>query len=468
MWRFERFGDKTAFLSSNGQSLSYAQLKSEGNALVNAIGGRCLCFNLCTNTLGSALGYAAMIEGGIVPLLLSAELDSGLLASLCELYKPKYLWTPEGFEWEGCTPVYGRLGYQLLKTPYMEETKLHPDLALLLTTSGSTGSPKLVRQTYANIRANTDSIVEYLALDETERPIATLPMNYTYGLSIINTHMDVGATILLTEDGIAQRGFWDFFKREGATSFGGVPYTYEMLHKMRFMRMELPSLRYMTQAGGKLLPDLHRQFAEWCAETGKRFIVMYGQAEATARMAYLPWEHGLDKIGSMGIAIPGGRFELIDVNGEPIRETGVTGELRYYGKNVTMGYAVCGDDLIKGDERGGVLETGDMAQRDEDGFFTIVGRKKRFLKLFGNRVNLDETERMLKAAFPDTECACGGVDDRLVIFAADETALKQMRALLIEKTGLSQAGFETMRVDSIPKNDAGKTLYRELNALIGE
>ena len=288
MWSFERFGDRTALVDEHGASLTYRQLKREADALCAAAGGRCLTFNLCRNTLGSLLGYAGFVEGGIVPVLLNEEMDRELLAGLYETYHPAFLWAPEDFTWEGCEPVYQSLGYHLLKTPFGREAELYPELGLLLTTSGSTGSPKFVRQSYRNIRANTDSIVEYLKLDETERPITTLPMNYTYGVSILNTHLDVGATILVTEHGIAQREFWDFFRREGATSFGGVPYTYEMLDRMRFFRMELPSLRTMTQAGGKLQKELHRKFVEWCLEKGKQFIVMYGQCEATARMAYLP------------------------------------------------------------------------------------------------------------------------------------------------------------------------------------
>ena len=462
MWRFDRFGDAVALKDEYGQTLTYAQLKAEGEALCQAAGGRCLSFNLCTNTIGSVIGYAGFIEGSIVPALLNAEIDGELFAALYDKYHPAFLWAPVSFELEGCVSVYERFGYHLLKTPFGNETKLFDELALLLTTSGSTGSPKFVRQSYANIRANTDSIVEYLKLDATEKPITTLPMNYTYGLSIINSHLDAGATILLTDKGIAQREFWNFFRTEGATSFGGVPYTYEMLDRMRFLRMDLPTLRTMTQAGGKLLPDLHRKFVEWCRETGKQFIVMYGQCEATARMAYLPWENSLDKVGAMGVAIPGGRFELIDVNGDVITQPHTTGELRYYGDNVTLGYAECGEELQKGDERGGVLETGDMAQVDEDGFYFIVGRKKRFLKMYGNRVNLDETERLLKAAFPECECACGGRDDNLMIFSTSEALLPQMRSFLSEKTGLNASGFHTLYLEAIPKNDSGKTLYREL------
>ena len=466
MWNFDRYGDALALISENGQRVTYAQLAQEARKLRDAMGGRCLVFTLCKNTPASLLGYAGLVENGVVPALLNAELDRDMLTGLYEAYHPAYLWAPEGFAWDGCESVYSLWGYHLLKTPFGTETRLNDELALLLTTSGSTGSPKFVRQSYRNIEANTQSIVEYLKLDASERPITTLPMNYTYGVSILNSHLMVGATILMTECGIAQRDFWTFFRQEEATSFGGVPYTYEMLDRMRFMRMDLPSLRTMTQAGGKLQPELHGKFVNWCRAVGKQFIVMYGQCEATARMAYLPWERSLEKIGAIGIAIPGGRFELIDVNGNPITETGVTGELRYHGDNVTLGYATCAADLSLGDERGGVLETGDMAQMDADGYFTIVGRKKRFLKMYGNRVNLDELEGMLKGQFPGMDVACGGRDDHLYLFATREDVLPEMRTFLSQKTGLNIAGFHTQPLDAIPKNDAGKTLYRELEQYV--
>ncbi len=219
---------------------------------------------------------------------------------------------------------------------------------------------------------------------------------------------------------MAQREFWNFFRDAGASSFGGVPYTYEMLDRMRFMGMALPSLKTMTQAGGKLTPELHRKFAEWAGEHGKKFIVMYGQCEATARMGYLPAEKALEKYGSMGIAIPGGKFQLKDAEGRTITQPHVTGELVYEGRNVTMGYAECGADLAKGDERHGILATGDMAQLNEDGYYYIVGRKKRFLKIYGNRINLDELERLLKGSFPGLDLACGGVDDHLHIFLVEK------------------------------------------------
>jgi acyl-coenzyme A synthetase/AMP-(fatty) acid ligase len=467
MWHFNKFAANTAFIEESGEKATYAELQAACESLVSNTNNRAVAFNFCANEKGSLLGYVAFINGGIVPVMLDAALEGGLVSALIENYKPDYLWLPQNMagEFPGCSKVCSVWGYTLLKTPYDRAFPLHEELALLLTTSGSTGSPKLVRQSYANIRANTEAIVECLKIDAAERPITTLPMSYTYGLSIINSHLWVGATIILTQKTLVQKEFWQQLKGYGATSFGGVPYIFEMLEKLRFFRMDLPALRTMTQAGGKLLPELHRKFAEYAQSNGKNFVVMYGQTEATARMSYLPAEKSLEKCGSMGIAIPGGEFSLIDVDGNEIMEPEAVGELVYKGANVTLGYAESGADLIKGDERGGVLATGDMAKRDADGFYYIAGRKKRFLKIFGSRVNLDETEGLLSGAFARLGCACGGVDDKMTVFITDAAAADKVVQFLTEKMGVNHVAFKTVVVDEIPRNEAGKILYSELNSL---
>lgn len=445
--------DGTAVVADDGSIVSYAELKRRTDEWAAKVPTRSLVFLLVGNNLDSLVAYVACLNHGIVPLMLDAKIDGQLLQRFKDIYRPDFIWRPSESGYvliTEYTEYTENASENIPCVPWFKSKKLYPDLALLLTTSGSTGSPKLVRQSYKNIRANTQSIVEYLKLDSTERPITTLPMNYTYGLSIINSHLAVGATILLTEKSIVQREFWNFFTEQGATSFGGVPYTYEMLDKLMFFRRKLPSLRTMTQAGGKILPALHQKFAEYAQREGKNFVVMYGQCEATARMSYLPPERALDKVGSMGIAIPGGRFELID------------GELVYYGDNVTLGYAECAEDLAKGDARHGRLETGDMARVDDEGFYYIVGRKKRFLKIFGNRVNLDETERLIKGAFPGIDCACGGVDDKMKVFIIDQELVQAVRDFVAEKTHLNFTAFDVQYLATIPKNASGKTLYSEL------
>ncbi|MDD6616718.1 MAG: AMP-binding protein [Lachnospiraceae bacterium] len=460
----KKYKDKMALISEEGISLTYDELSREVEEIASLMQPRSLMFSFCTNTAGSVCGYLGALNRRVVPYLLDAHTNEVLVDSLIQVYQPAWLYLPQELKerYPEYETVREKFGYALLRTGFSTAYPLHEDLALLLGTSGSTGSPKLVRQSYRNIQSNAEAIAQYLELDDTERPVTTLPMNYTYGLSIINSHLLVGAAILLTTKPIVGKEFWDFMKTNKATSFGGVPYTYEMLKRVRFFRMDLPDLRTMTQAGGKLAPELHREFAQYAQEKGKRFIVMYGQTEATARMSWLPYDKSLEKYGSMGIAIPGGRFSLIDVDGNEIQEPEVTGELVYEGPNVTLGYAQCGEDLAKGDERHGRLETGDMAKRDADGFYYVVGRKKRFLKLFGNRINLDEIDRMIKAQFDYLDCATTGTDECMEVYITDASCKDDVKDFLIDRTHINASAIHVNVIKAIPKNEAGKTLYIEL------
>lgn len=456
---------KKAIIVSDGSSLTYKELSENIKSIGEGIAERQLAFCLCENSPASVVGYLACLNKKTVPLLIDKNLNTILLNNLLHCYQPHYLYVPEDMaslfqEYEVQAKF---MNYVLLSRDMKENVELYDELALLLTTSGSTGSPKLVRQSYKNIQSNAEAIAEYLDLTEEERPITTLPMNYTYGLSIINSHLQAGATILMTDCSMNMKSFWDFFKAEGATSFGGVPFTYEMLKKIRFFKMDLPTLRYMTQAGGKLSPELHKEFAQWCKEKGKSFIVMYGQTEATARMSYLPGDKSLEKYGSMGRAIPGGKFILVDTVGNEIIAPETVGELIYEGDNVTLGYAECPSDLAKGDERGGRLETGDMAKFDSDGYYYIVGRKKRFLKIFGNRVNLDEIDALIKRTFADIECASIGEDDHMKTYITRKDLTNEVRRKLAATTHLSESAFEVVYIEKLPKNEAGKILYKDLN-----
>lgn len=451
----ERYGNNTALVDGD-KKLTYTQLVSHADQVCKETAPRSLVFVVCTNHMEAAVGYIGMLRKRAVPVMVNASIEKSLFDSLRSTYLPSYIWCPKEFLDGEAVSEFG--GYHLVATGE-KSPEMDKELALLLTTSGSTGSPKLVRQTYRNLECNTEAIVEYLEIVESDRAITTLPMSYTYGLSIIQSHLHAGARIVFTEKTFLQREFWNLFRESGATTFGGVPYTYEMLDKLRFLRMDLPTLRYVTQAGGKLSPELHFKFAQGLREQGKKFIVMYGATEATARMAYVPSEQAVEKAGSIGIAIPGGRFELIDADNSLITETDKVGELVYYGDNVTMGYAECRDDLNKGDERGGRLETGDMAKMDSDGYYFVVGRKKRFLKLFGNRINLMELEALLgKAGF---ECACVGEDDNLRAYTTSEDTKAVLR-FMEQTTHINHTAFSVIHIDKIPRNDSGKVLYSEL------
>lgn len=457
-----KFGDRIALINEEGASLRYADLEHFSVLLNEKVTKRTLVFSLCTNTFGSLLGYYSFISNGIVPIMLEASLDGELLKNLLDIYSPKYLWMPDdkliGFK--KYKVVYSGFGYHLVQYTDCQH-RLNPDLALLLTTSGSTGSPKLVRLSYQNIKANAESIAEYLQITENERPVTTLPMNYSYGLSVINSHLIKGATVLLTNSSITQKEFWTFVKEQKATSMAGVPYTYEILNRLHFFRMNLPDIKTLTQAGGKLSPDLVKEFANFALESGRKFYVMYGQTEATARMSYLPFEKASEKYGSMGIAIPGGHFSLIDENENEILTANIDGELVYSGKNVSLGYAECSDDLAKGDVNKGVLHTGDIAYRDQEGYYFITGRLKRFIKIYGNRVNLDATEQIVKPI--TSACACVGKDDKMIVYVTDASLCTKVKKVLSEKTGIHTRAFEVRFINEIPKNDSGKVQYAKLD-----
>lgn len=455
------FGTSTAVITEDSARFTYAELLAAADAVKQSVPGRCLVFSVCENSFESLVGYLGFLRGRIVPVLLHDCSDRESFGALLLAYKPAYIWLPRekaAADWG--REVFRQGRYVLLETSRGSDYQLHDDLALLLSTSGSTGSPKLVRLSYKNLDSNAEAIAQYLGITPADRPITTLPMSYTYGLSIINSHLLRGCPLILTNKTLMDKAFWGLLKTNEATTFGGVPYVYEILKKLRFSRMDLPSLKVFTQAGGKMSAELVKEFAALCGQKGARLFVMYGQTEATARMSYLPSEYAVPKAGSIGIAIPGGQFWLENESGGVIAETETVGELVYKGGNVSLGYAAGHGDLCKGDENGGVLRTGDMAKRDADGFYYIVGRKKRFLKLFGNRVNLDEVEHLIKGA--GYSCACAGEDDRLRIYTSDKESHAAILKFAAERTGIHHSAFEVIYMESLPLNEAGKVLYSAL------
>ena len=461
LFDFSSFIDNTAIKTDGGEILTYGELQSEADRLKVYLTGKKLAFCLCSNTIPSIVGYVAFMQAGVATVLLDAKKDRDLLNNLLSIYNPNYIWAPKGM---GFGNILAEMKGYALYDHSQTLMDIHPDLSLLLTTSGSTGSPKLVRLTQQNLKSNAESIADYLHITEEERPVTSLPMYYSYGMSVINSHFIKGATVLLTDKTVFDKEFWSFVKREGATSIAGVPYTYEMLKKLRFFKMDLPCLKTMIQAGGKLNAEIAKEYIEFAKSSSKEFIVMYGQTEAAPRMSYLPFENALEKYASIGIAIPGGRFSIRDVDDNEIVKPDTDGELVYFGDNVCMGYAESPDDLVKGDENRGILHTGDIARRDDDGYFYISGRMKRFVKIWGNRVNLDAIEQLVKPI--TTNCACVGVDDMITVFLTDNSNTEKVKVYLSEKTKLNIRAFEVRRIEVIPTKSTGKVDYSQLQELL--
>ncbi len=468
MWDFTLYQDRPALREDTGSVLTYRELMAATAALAPYFATKVLCTILCRNTIGSVTAYVGTYLNGSVPMLLNAALEDSLLHHLLELYRPAYLFVPseQRSRFSSCTEQLQLYQYSLLKTGFAQHYPLHRDLALLLSSSGSTGSPKFVRQSYRNVESNTGSICSFLALNAHERPITTLPMYYTYGLSVLNTHLQVGATILLTEKSLMQREFWAFLQQERATSLSGVPYTYEMLDRLRFTTRSLPELKTLTQAGGHLNPHLQQRLAAYCEQHDKRLFIMYGQAEATARISYLPYNLAGSKLGSIGVAIPGGSLSLENAKGQPVTEPHREGELVYTGPNVTLGYAQGPEDLSLGDENRGVLHTQDLGYMDEDGYFYITGRKNRVVKIFGNRLNLEELEDLLAKAYPHLDFALAGRTDLICIFVTQKQDPATICNYLASKTHLNAVAFKVVPLEELPRNDQGKILYTKLQTIV--
>lgn len=448
----EKYGDRSAVVLEDGTQISYRELARRSDAIFSLPGApatsRALVAIECENAFPSVTGYLGALRNGFPALLIDAGLDGQLRESLYARYGITHILKPQG--------IWRSKG---TSTP-----NVHPDLALLLSTSGSTGSPRLVRLSLGNLQANAESIACYLTLSREERAITTLPMYYSYGLSVLNSHFLAGATILLTAQPVTSRRFWDMLNRYAATSIAGVPITYSTLRQLHFETMSLPSsLRTLTLAGGVLSPDNTRWHAELALSRDQRFFVMYGQTEATARIAYVPPERLLDKIGGIGIAIPGGQLELIDKKDSPITTAGVTGELCYRGPNVMLGYATDIKDLAHPDTQGGFLRTGDLAWRDEEGYFFIAGRLQRFIKVFGNRIALEEIEVQLRASGHDV--AVTGRDDLLVIaLRSTQTAADILASEVSARYRLHHRAVKVVTIDEFPLSSTGKIRYAELLA----
>jgi hypothetical protein len=431
-------------------------LHGEATELAAHIGAdRNLIFLEACNTPEAVTAYVACLVGGHPVFLYSAQDRSRALA-LAERYRPN------GIFGTGDSTGYG---FQRL---HREKLPLHPDLGVLLSTSGSTGTPKLVKLSTRNLRSNAEAIVEYLALDRTERAILGLKFSYSYGMSIVNSHLVCGGALVLTEDSILDDSFWTLFAQHRATSLAGVPYTFETLHRSGERRYQTPDLRYMTQAGGRLAPELVRHFATSSSSAGWRFYVMYGQTEAAPRIAYLPPDKAAAFPDCIGVSIPGGRMYLLDEAGREVAGCDQPGELAYSGPNIMLGYAGSVDELSS-DETPAELRTGDIACRNDAGLFYITGRRSRFVKPFGIRVNLDDVEARVRASVPAAVCA--GLEERIVIVVPRSDAPADLAPTVRELSvfyGLPLSAFQMLVLDSVPRLANGKVDFPSIASLARE
>ena len=465
-WKIERLSGHRhgVFDAADRRFLSYASLLEQAGTLEESLrtGSKSLVALMCDNSLASLIGYLSALRAGHAVMLTNATTEESLKQRLIDTYAPEIVLSVArhseshlGYE-TGPSPISGLALYRA-KRP--SNAKINPETAILLSTSGTTGSPRAIRLSYDNVQSNAESIRQYLAISPDDSAITTLPMSYSYGLSVVNSHLLAGANIVCTNSSLVTPDFWGLFKDRKCSSFAGVPFSYEMLDRLQFGRMELPYLRTMTQAGGRLAPEKIRLFADIARQKRMRFFVMYGQTEASPRISYVPYERVHDKIGSVGIAIPGGTLRL-DMDGMEVLEANITAELVYQGPNVMLGYADTRDCLGKGDEMNGRLRTGDVGHRDAEGFYYITGRLKRFIKVFGLRLNLDEVEKMLESSLA-RPVACVGKDDllHLVVESNEKSDAAEAKRRVVKLYKLHHSVVHAHHTPLLPLNASGKKDY---------
>lgn len=430
------------------------------------------------NSVNYVVAYFGILKAGGVVVPLNTQFVRRELESLLNDFTPKFVFTDSAHQsaFKGLIdPMFiltegdcSRLGEHNATILRGLSPVLSPnDLAMIIYTSGTTGKPKGVMLTHANLSANASSIVDYLHLKHTDSMMVILPFYYSYGNSLLTTHIKVGATLVLDNRFIFPNVVLDLMEKEQVTGFAGVPSHFAiLLRKSALRKYTLKSLRYVTQAGGGMPTSMIEEFTQTVPHV--KFFVMYGQTEASARLTYLNPAFLKEKLGSIGKAIPGVRITVRNEQGEEVK-AGEIGEIVAQGKNIMSGYWNAPDETAKVLKNQG-LWTGDLAKVDEDGFIYMVSRKKEMIKSGANRISPLEIEDVVCRMPGIVECAAVGIPDDILgeaiklCIVRNGVPFTENELLIFCKKNL--ASFKQPKAveffESLPKTNTGKIKRSEL------
>ena len=458
---FARDKKKIALVDLDGFEYSYNDILNRNDYIISKIKKNSLIIHITSNTADSVFGYTAFLRSQFTVILLDESFTENYIKDTILRFKPSYIFCPKNFFGKNSEEfkkhLFSLKNYELLKTKFRQYTSIKSINRILLTTSGTTQSPKFVRLSAINLKSNSFSISKYLNIKSNQTVITTMPMAYSYGISIINSHLESGAKIILNKNTIFEKSFWEKVKKYNINSLNGVPQFYELLKRINFNKLYIPSIKYITQAGGKLEHSILKYFNDFSKKKRIKFFLMYGQTEASPRMSYIK-VNDKTKEGSIGKALKGSLFKLINKNGDIIKKNNEVGEITYFGKNVSLGYASKLFDLKKGDVNKGVLNTGDLAYKDSKNYFFLVGRKNRISKLFGLRLNLDDIEKKLSKNGLKTKCV---VNDKFLCISTKNIKLKKKIISTINKNyGINSNYIKIIKGDKLELKD--KNFFKEI------
>ena len=463
MWDFDKYSNNIALISENNL-FTYKNLQDFTKELNSKKKLRSLILFICDNSLSSYLGYISFLFNNDVQIIID-ENNKNNYHDIIRKYKPNYIWCSKKISLEMKVELISKFNFNDYNLYELNDKniKLHKELLLLCTSSGTTGNPKFIKQSQKNIFSNTKSIIKYQNLNNSYTSISTLPLSYTFGMSCINTLLTVGAKIVISNHSLLQKEFWQIFKKHEITILNGVPFTYNILEKLKFFNKP-NNIKIFTQAGGKLSDYMQLKISKFCKNNKSKFFIMYGQAEATTRISYLPSKYSIKKIGSVGIPVDGGKIKILNNNLKLIRKKNIVGDIHYNGPNVCMGYSFAQNDLKKNYEWKNGIVTGDIGKIDEENFLYVTGRKKRFAKLYGLSINLDDIEKIILQSYDDIDVASISEKDKIIIFYNKKILKLKILKLLSNKININQKSFELFFIKKISKLNNGKTDYQDLKS----
>lgn len=438
-------GDAPALVFDGGHVLSYADLDRMAERLRQQIdpAWRLVAVEMA-HSAHAVAALIACLRARVPAILLPADTD-GELRAIRQRFRPDAVFRRTGERW------------RFREERERSHLTVHPDLALVLVTSGSTGEGKAVRISRAALGANAGQIAAGLSLDAGDRALLTLPLHYAYGLSVLTSHLLVGASVYLPGRAILEEGFAEAVALAGPTNLPGVPFTFELYERIGLMAQPPQGLRFATVAGGRMDPQGIAAWSRAMAGRNGRFYVMYGASEATARMSLLDATHNPGCETTIGLPVEGGRFEIVDETGAPVPD-GTEGEICYCGPNIMMGYAATRKDLCDGPQLHRLM-TGDIGLRRPDGLYQITGRKSRFSKIAGIRIGHDALEAAMDSC--RLPCAVTGDDKALTAYHEQGNSEAYLHALA-DITRLGRTRLRVCRVERLPRLPNGKIDYRRL------
>lgn len=441
---------KTALFQDNGPTLTYADLKKF--IVEFQSGEEAFVFLALNSNVESISTFLSLIARGISVAIVSETFDDVVIAELISRYRPDAIY--------GASSVLQNWGFSeglglndVSKFKFPEQKGSHSPIRIpqiLLGTSGSTGSPKMVRLAYASIDANAADIANGLEISASDVAITVLPLSYTYGLSVVTSHLWAGASIFCSSLSPLDKDFIPSIRKNKVTNIPGVPFNFAIYKKIGLFKNLPPTVRYFSQAGGAMGLDEVISTRESLEKLGVSLYVMYGQTEATARIAICPPAKLAEHPDSVGYSVKSGSLKIGSAND--------VNEIVFTGPNVMLGYALNRADLSGPDELSGVLETGDLG-RLEDGLLYITGRIKRIAKINGIRINTEELESKVNSI---CEAAVTADDNKIYVYWVGIEIHRIEIENVLKKSALLPRDFELISVEAIPRLSSGKVNYPKL------